>query len=313
MGRPPITNKQFEEKYLKDKNITRIGKYINNFTPVDLKCNKCNHKWSANSDVLRRSGCPKCAGNAKLGQTEVKKRLNKNNIELIGRYKGMNHKIEVSCKKCNHKWSTIASCVLGHETGCPNCANKVPLTKKIVKQRLIDNKRDIVLLGEIQGSAIKTEWKCKICKHEWLAKPNSIFATQSGCPKCANNVKYNQTQTGKVISELIDENFVEKEKMLNEQVILGNEIIRSKLFLDYFIKLNGIRTIIEYNGRQHYAPVPRFGGEKEFKKVQTRDRWLRSYCEENDINLIEIDGRKKRGYKKIKEFLEPLIKDIYDL
>ena len=133
MGRPPITNEQFEEKYLKGKSLTRIGNYVNALTPVYLQCNKCNHKWSSNADSLRRSGCPNCAGNQKLSDKEVSRRLKKNNIKLIDEYKTMNKKVKVSCLKCKYEWSALGSCLLGHETGCPNCANKVPLTEEIVK------------------------------------------------------------------------------------------------------------------------------------------------------------------------------------
>ena len=108
---------------------------------------------------------------------------------------------------------------------------------------------------------------------------------QSGCPKCANNLKYNQGQTFKVISKLIDEKFVQKEKHLKEEIKLDKETIRSCLFLDFYIEYNGITTVVEYSGRQHYAPVPRFGGESEFRKVKLRDAWLRIYCKDNNINL----------------------------
>ena len=43
-----------------------------------------------------------------------------------------------------------------------------------------------------------------------------------------------------------------------------------------------------------------FGGQLKFDKQVQRDKYLRKYCKENNINLIEIPYTEKN----IKEFLE---------
>ena len=44
---------------------------------------------------------------------------------------------------------------------------------------------------------------------------------------------------------------------------------------------------IEYQGRQHYAPIEHFGGEKHFLHQQESDRKKRALCKENSVKLIE--------------------------
>ncbi len=76
-----------------------------------------------------------------------------------------------------------------------------------------------------------------------------------------------------------------------------------KLTTDFYIPSQNL--IIEYNGEQHYRPVRfgqiRFGqkhnctqkqADENFIKQQARDELLKNYCKENNINLLEIDGRK---------------------
>ncbi len=54
--------------------------------------------------------------------------------------------------------------------------------------------------------------------------------------------------------------------------------------LDIYIP--NLKLAIEYQGRQHYAPVPFFGGEEGFLRTQERDRRKASLCSENGITLI---------------------------
>ncbi len=61
-------------------------------------------------------------------------------------------------------------------------------------------------------------------------------------------------------------------------------------------------TFIEYNGIQHYIMQNGFGGKLKFEAQVNRDNYLRKYCEENNIKLIEISYKEKDiiGYLKSK-------------
>ena len=55
--------------------------------------------------------------------------------------------------------------------------------------------------------------------------------------------------------------------------------------LDLYIP--SIRTAIEYQGVQHYLPVPFFGGEDALSRRQELDLQKRKLCEENSVRFIE--------------------------
>lgn len=133
------------------------------------------------------------------------------------------------------------------------------------------------------------------------------------CPICIKlkNEKY----TGEVLKELFPTIEI-KPKTFNIKIFDGNNVkIRNRTKVDYYFLWNNKEWIIEYNGRQHYEPVdftfedPISEKSKiRFNEQQIRDEWLRNYCKENDIILVEIDGRKYKGIK-IKEFLLEFFKN----
>lgn len=46
--------------------------------------------------------------------------------------------------------------------------------------------------------------------------------------------------------------------------------------------------LIEANGKQHYAPVKKYGGMKGFRKQQYNDARKKRYCSSNGIKLVVI-------------------------
>ena len=46
--------------------------------------------------------------------------------------------------------------------------------------------------------------------------------------------------------------------------------------------------LIEYQGKQHYQPVSKYGGQRGFYQQQCNDNKKRRFCALNNIKLIEI-------------------------
>lgn len=46
--------------------------------------------------------------------------------------------------------------------------------------------------------------------------------------------------------------------------------------------------LIEYQGKQHYEPVAKFGGARGLYQQQYNDKQKRRFCAMNDIKLVEI-------------------------
>lgn len=60
----------------------------------------------------------------------------------------------------------------------------------------------------------------------------------------------------------------------------------NRLSFDFY--LPELNTCIEFDGIQHFKPISEFGGKKEFKIIQERDKCKDDWCGENQVNLIRI-------------------------
>lgn len=80
--------------------------------------------------------------------------------------------------------------------------------------------------------------------------------------------------------------------------------------LDFYLPKH--KVFIECQGRQHFTPVEKFGGEKSFLETQKRDKIKYELCIENNIKPIYFTDKKWKifnGEKTInneKELLEKL-------
>lgn len=75
-------------------------------------------------------------------------------------------------------------------------------------------------------------------------------------------------------------------KYRREYRIRCNLGFQRNVYIDFYLPKENV--FIEYNGRQHYEPVEYFGGEEQFERQQKRDAWVRHYCIDHGIKLIEI-------------------------
>ena len=94
---------------LKEHNLTMVGGYVNNSTPIEFVCEKHKDKGIQKMSWvnIKRSPCPcrYCSEvwHPKLSDEEFKEKVRKcknPNIEVIGKYTKVNTKIECKCNKC---------------------------------------------------------------------------------------------------------------------------------------------------------------------------------------------------------------------
>jgi very-short-patch-repair endonuclease len=78
--------------------------------------------------------------------------------------------------------------------------------------------------------------------------------------------------------------------------------INYRLLFDFY--LPQYNCCIEYDGRQHYEIVERFGGLEGFISTKIRDTYKNWYCEKNNIKIIRISYKDFENIEKIldKEF-----------
>ena len=78
-------------------------------------------------------------------------------------------------------------------------------------------------------------------------------------------------------------------KFTQEYIVKFPFLVKKKpfVFIDFYLPDHN--TFIEYNGKQHYEYVQYFHKTSyDFTRQQIRDNVVRSYCEQNNIKLIEI-------------------------
>ena len=115
-----------------------LGEYVSSIIPIQLKCKKCGHVWSASPNgILCGNGCPSC--NLERLKHPILKRTQDqfvsdvrealgDTIDVIGEYKAALERVQVGCKKCGYTWETKAQSLL-HGHGCPKCALKKTTSK----------------------------------------------------------------------------------------------------------------------------------------------------------------------------------------
>lgn len=117
-----------------------------------------------------------------------------------------------------------------------------------------------------------------------------------GCPNCG------ESQGEKSIAKYLDKNnisYYRQHKFTDCKNIF-------ELPFDFYIP--SIRTLIEFDGKQHYEPSEFFGGLDAFKKLQLNDKIKNDYCEDNYIELVRI---KYYQLENIESHLNDIFKKLY--
>lgn len=223
-----LTTEEFIEKARvihKDKYDYSKVEYVKASAKVVIICPEHGEFCQTpNKHISGKQGCPECK-KLKIAQKlafthkkQVTSILKVNpNVEVLGEITGDHKKVSCRCLICNHEWQpTPASLKQGE--GCPKCARlKTSQYRtrsheewlKIIK----DNNPDIEISGVIINGYTPVFCRCKLCNHEWRARPNNLKRGY-GCPKCAGNMKLSHEEQVaaimkinpdiKILGEIID-------------------------------------------------------------------------------------------------------------
>lgn len=122
----------------------------------------------------------------------------RSDIEIIGKFLGGQHKIQVKCKKHNYQFDTWTYNITRHTYICPLCRKeqqieRQSLTHNLFSDRLKKINPNITVISQYTNMHQKIKCKCKIDGYEWDALPTNLIDKKSGCPCCSGNA----TITGK--------------------------------------------------------------------------------------------------------------------
>lgn len=290
-----ITNNIVDNR-LSGRAIKRIDNYQASMVKINFQCLICENIWkSTPNSIFTGHGCPKCS-DTRFSNEIIDIKLKNRNIKRIDDYINSKTKIRFQCLniKCNYIWLSKTENLCNLEKGCPKCAGNARLTNDDIDLRLLHRK--IKRIGNYINAKIYIEFECIVCNNIWKAAPDDVCGSRSnGCAKCKASKNEN------LMFEMLDALNITYIREYNVDLRVGKRQSR----VDCYVP--SLNLIIEYNGAQHYELV-RFGGisiEKSkiaFEKQIIRDNALQQYCQNNNINLLEIDGRIYQG-TKLKNFL----------
>ena len=126
-------------------------------------------------------------------------------------------------------------------------------------------------------------WKCQ-CD---CGKITSIYSSNliNGITKSCGCIRssYGEEQIEKI---LIENNINYCKEYTFSDLHTNNVPLRFDFAI--FNKQHQLIQLIEYDGKQHYIPVEKFGGEKAFNHMKLNDERKNKYCKEHNIKLVRI-------------------------
>ena len=162
--------------------------YINNYTKVELKCNKCSNSFlTLPNDHIRKShktGCPHCAGNIRKTTEQFIKEAsevhgNKYDYSKVN-YINEQMRVKIICKECQKLFLRRYNQHIKEETGCPHCLRIKQKQQSIITR--INAKKRYIIKKE-QG------------KQKTLEKRLNVFNDLIKEAKEKHNNKYDYSQS----------------------------------------------------------------------------------------------------------------------
>lgn len=123
--------------------------------------------------------------------------------------------------------------------------------------------------------------KCGCCENEFIALPAKVMnghITSCGCRKRSSREEF--------IRNILSKNNIP----FLEQYRFSDCKYKYSLPFDFAIldKNKTPSLLIEYDGKQHYHPIPFWNGEDGLEITRTRDDIKDTYCIDNDILLLRL-------------------------
>lgn len=310
-----LTNDDFLKKlystnqYFANGEIEPIEEYINSYTKIKCKCNKCGYIFKRNpSNLYKNSMCPECLRiNKYVSNEEFVSRLSSlgNNIISLESYRGANTKIKFQCE-FGHIWEAKPGNVLNNETGCPYCTGKKILigfndmwTTRPDVAKLLNNPEDGYKYTYSSGRYL--DFKCQCCGNIVKAKPCAVSNYGFACNVCSDYVSYPNKFSRAFIKQLPVENF-----------ICEYQPSWAKPYsYDNYFEYNGGRYIVEMDGGLHYRE-----GEAFHKPLEDRKRiddFKTNLAIQNNVNIIRIDCLKSECEYIKNNILTSKLNNIFDL
>lgn len=275
-----------------DKYDYSLVNYKNALTVVDIKCPKHGvFKQRPTNHVRLKQGCAACAGRAAITTKDYIKRAkaihgDKFDYSLTEYING-GTKVKIICK-VHGVFEQVAGAHINNRNGCAICANKGLSTTEafIKKAKRIHGDRFDYSLVDYKHNKAEVSIICK--KHGVFQQMPNGHLDGDGCSKCS--ASKGEIRINRFLKEA---GFVfEAQKRFKK--------CRNKKTLPFDFFLPSHNLLIEYDGRQHFKPFVKFGGEDAVKTTQKNDAIKTAFAAEHGFNLLRI---KYTDFDRIEEIL----------
>jgi len=267
--------------------------YNNSQIKVEIICPIHGSWMQTPSDHFRRHGCLKCdietRKELKYSLQELLQKCKNKYGEIydytnIPKYSGITSEIYIKCNIHNNIINTTFSRHLQGKGGCKECqykgnANSLKLGANIFieeSKKIHGNKYDYSKVV-YKNNSTKIEIICK--KHgAFFQTPNAHKDNKQGCPSCKESKGESR------IRVFLESNNIQ---FINQHSYEDCKY-KNKLLFDFYLPKYNL--IIEFDGMQHYEPIPWLHGRPDynFEYQQLKDKIKNEYCIKNNISLLRI-------------------------
>lgn len=274
-----MTINKFQERInqlFSNEDLT-VLEYSNMKEKSIIKCNKCNTLYTvlhAENFLKRKVMCHNCHDTKEWIKQKkqfliwLESHPEFELVEDLAKIHDSQAPIKCRCTLCGR--IQTGKTVYNYYDG-KKCYCQTKSVKKDEELLLKDFDQICIFLEPYQNTDTPILLRSLHCKHEFKCAPKDILRKPLTCPICKSS------HGEKKIMLWLEKNNINycKEYKINKQYRI-----------DFYLPDQNI--FIEYNGIQHYKPIDFFGGQEQFNKQQNRDQYIRSYCKNNNIALIEF-------------------------
>lgn len=285
------SNKTHNNKY----DYSKI-EYKNSQTKVEIICPKHSSFWVRPDAHVRKVGCPKCKGGVSYTKQEFiyKASLLHNNKYDYSKVEYINsdNKVEIICPHHGSFFIRPANHIAGQS--CSSCSGvKKKNTEEFIEQSIQVHSNKYSYDETIYVNN-RTNVKIYCQKHGYFEQIPKEHLKGRGCPKCLVYLGENKIEL--ILNKL--NVFYIKEFSFNNFISSKGR----KLPFDFYLPEYNI--CIEYDGRQHYEPVAKFGGLEAYKLQLINDSIKDDYCIKHNILLLRIQKKyEKVGFRLLEEVI----------
>jgi very-short-patch-repair endonuclease len=303
-----LNNDYYKEKFIKKSNIRHKNKYdyskviyINSLTKVEVLCKEHGSFFVRPDAHVRKVGCPFCNGGIRYdNNTFIEKSNIVHNFEYdysSVQYINSSSKVDIICRKHGKFSMSPRNHLMGQK--CPKCAGvKRKTTDEFIKEAsIIHNFKYDYSITNYLNNLKKVDIICK--KHGIFSQSPKDHLKGHGCIKCSN-FSNGEKRLENILND-IGVSFIREYKF--DGCVSKNGV---KLPFDFFLPKFNI--VIEYDGKQHFESVNKFGGESSFLNLKDNDSIRNNWCLENNIKIIRIPHYDEEN--SISDLLNILNKEI---